>query len=266
MKVKELLDSLSQMFPLGDAESWDNPGLCVGDPNSEVKGVACALDVTPTNIRAAYESGCNVLVTHHPVYIEAPNPITPEISTSSLAGTCIWLAAKHEVSIISMHTNLDVSDSAMDLIADLLGTKRTGRLEEPHGYGSLFSYSSYNLQEIARTCAKAFQTQPIIWDSEAAIPYKEPHQNASSSVVFCSGSVGDCPQEAIQAQIRCIICGECGYHKALELNEAGIDVIILGHDASEKPFAELLADCINQVSPEICIKVLNEPRRWQALV
>lgn len=259
MKVSEFLESLSLQFPLQDAEEWDNPGLSVGDPNAEINAVVCALDVTPSALRAAHDLGCNLLLTHHPVFIQEPNPISPEISTSSLAGTCIWLAAALGVNIISMHTNLDVSERAMNYLASMLGYQRLGRLEEPHGFGALLDVPEYEVMSLVKQCAQVFLTQPIVWDSG------KPLNSQSAKVVLCSGSVGDCASESLHTDVRCIICGECGYHKCLELNEAGIDVIILGHDASEKPFAKLLADCASEISPDICIKVLDEPRRWQAL-
>lgn len=259
MQVKDLLDLLSSKFPLEDADTWDNPGMSVGDPLAQVEHVACALDVTPANIQAAHELGCNVLVTHHPIYRQAPGVYTPQIESSSLSGVCTYLAAKFNLSIISMHTNLDKSSYAMSYLANLLCFKWTGRLEEPHGFGALMDVCGYTYKDLAAHCALKLNTQPTIW---------APHFDLNSSVsraVYCSGSTGDLGELAIAQRLDCIICGECGYHKCLELSEAGVGVILLGHDASELPFAHLLADTISEASPDICITVLDEPRRWQTL-
>lgn len=259
MKVQDVLDILCEAFPLEDADSWDNPGLSVGNPADEVTAIATALDVTPTNIKKASEIGCNLLVTHHPIFIQAPQKYSPQIATSSLSGECVWLAAHLGVSVISMHTNLDKSSKSMSFLADLLGFEWVGRLEDPNGFGAIMNAGGLSYDELAGHCAKVFSTQPTIW---------KPQVDSSSTltrVVYCSGSTGDLGEIAIANNLDCIICGECGYHKCLELNEAGIGVILLGHDASEVTFAQLLANIIQEAASNSCIHVLEEPRRWRVL-
>lgn len=256
MKVKEVLAYLDSVFPLASADDFDNPGLVVGDPEAEVIKVATALDVSPQTIKDAVAAGANLLVAHHPIYLEAPNPVTPAIASSSFAGECLWLAANNNLSIISMHTNLDMSDRAQQYLADLLGFTYVGHLEEPAGYGAVMGCEPMSLEELAKHCAKVFDTQAIAW----GLGSDKPIQN----LVYCSGSTGDLGKLAINKGLDCVICGENGYHRLLELDEAGVKVVVLGHDASEKPFAKLLADILSDVVTDSCITVLDEPRRWQA--
>lgn len=77
MIVAELERSLLARYPKADAEGWDHVGLSVGDPAAEITGVACALDATVANVRRAQEAGANVLLTHHPIYIKAPEAFCP---------------------------------------------------------------------------------------------------------------------------------------------------------------------------------------------
>lgn len=74
MIVAELERALLARYPMTDAEPWDHIGLSVGDPDDEIRGVACALDATEANVQRALEAGANVLLTHHPIYIKAPRP------------------------------------------------------------------------------------------------------------------------------------------------------------------------------------------------
>ena len=46
MKCKEIIAKIEETYPKERAESWDNPGLLVGDEEQEVKKVFLALDVT----------------------------------------------------------------------------------------------------------------------------------------------------------------------------------------------------------------------------
>lgn len=90
MIVAELERALLARYPKMDAEGWDHVGLSVGDPAAEITGVACALDATEANVLRAQEAGANVLLTHHPVYIKAPEaffqriPLAPSAARHSM--------------------------------------------------------------------------------------------------------------------------------------------------------------------------------------
>ena len=71
--------------------------------------MTCALDATLDNVRASHKSGSNVLLTHHPVYIKAPDAFKPAESLTPSSSSVVYEAAHLGVSVISMHTNLDRS-------------------------------------------------------------------------------------------------------------------------------------------------------------
>ena len=72
MIVAQLERALLARYPKTDAEPWDHVGLSVGDPDDEIRGVACALDATRDNVQRALEAGANVLLTHHPSILRHP--------------------------------------------------------------------------------------------------------------------------------------------------------------------------------------------------
>ena len=255
MKVNDIVDIVAAAFPPEAAEGWDRPGLSVGDPDAEVRGVACALDVTPATIRAAADAGCNVLVTHHPAFLEAPFPVTPDVRSSSLAGACVWDAARRGVALVAAHTNLDRSEAALDLGAELLGLRRLGRLQEGGGYGALLEAAGLTLGQLADRVRLSFGCTPVVWGSPS---------RPLETVAFCSGSLGSLGQEAVRRGVGCVVSGEAGYHRLSELACAGVDAILLGHDASERPYAGLLAKTIRDAAPDTGIQVLDEPLRWRA--
>ncbi len=96
MIVAELERVLLTRYPKADAEGWDHVGLSVGDPAAKIRGVACALDATKANVHRAQEAGANVLLTHHPIYIKAPEafcrPI-PHVPSAALRCTRRLVAA-----------------------------------------------------------------------------------------------------------------------------------------------------------------------------
>lgn len=96
MIVSELERALLTRYPKADAEGWDHVGLSVGDPNAEITGVACALDATVANVHRALEAGANVLLTHHPIYIKAPEAFVrriPRVPSAALHCTRRLVAA-----------------------------------------------------------------------------------------------------------------------------------------------------------------------------
>lgn len=114
--VSDLVAVLADAFPPVRAESWDRNGLLVGDPEAVVTGVVLSLDPTLGAIRRAVELGANVLVTHHPTFLEPPVAIVP----GGPAGV-VYAAAAAGVALVNAHTPLDRDPAATRLWPDLLG-------------------------------------------------------------------------------------------------------------------------------------------------
>ena len=161
MIVAELERALLARYPKTDAEPWDHVGLSVGDPAVEITGVACALDATEANVLRAQEAGANVLLTHHPVYIKAPEAFCPADATRPQCSAALYEAARCGVSIISLHTNLDRSHEARVCLSKLLGAAPVSSLEhvddpEVTGLGTLATLNDpCTLRDLATRAATA---------------------------------------------------------------------------------------------------------------
>ena len=178
MIVAELERALLARFPKTDAEPWDHVGLSVGDPNDEIRGVACALDATRDNVQRALEGGANVLLTHHPVYIKAPEAFCPPNATLPQCSAALYEAARCGVSIISLHTNLDRSYEARVRLSELLGAEPMSSLEhvdgpEACGLGALTTLDEpCSLRDLATRAATAFGSDPAVWGGgRASVPH-----------------------------------------------------------------------------------------------
>lgn len=261
MIVAELERALLARYPKTDAESWDHVGFSVGDPAAEITGVACALDATEANVHRAQEAGANVLLTHHPIYIKAPEAFCPSDSTRPQCSAALYEAARCGVSIISLHTNLDRSHEARVRLSDLLGAKPIGSLEhadEPEltGLGVLATlHDPCSLRNLAARAAAAFGSDPRVW-GEADHPCR--------TIAILGGSLGDFGVLAIAAGADVIVTGEAGYHAAQDLTLRGLPVILLGHDRSEEPFVDILMNSTVDagVDPRHAIKILNPCQWW----
>ncbi|MEE4176138.1 MAG: Nif3-like dinuclear metal center hexameric protein [Bacteroides sp.] len=116
MKLRELLNVFERFAPGSLQESYDNSGLQLGSPEQEVhKGLIC-LDVTPAVVEEAVAEGCDLVLSHHPLLFKGLKKITGGHFTERV----IIEAIKHDIAIVSMHTNLDNIDRGVNF---MLGKK-----------------------------------------------------------------------------------------------------------------------------------------------
>jgi dinuclear metal center YbgI/SA1388 family protein len=117
-KTADIVGIINKMAPVVLAESWDNPGLQIGDPAAEVNRVMVALDPAPEVIDSAIAASCQLLVTHHPLIFK---PLT-SISAATPHGAAIQKAIRGGLSIVSLHTNYDIASGGLnDLLASKIG-------------------------------------------------------------------------------------------------------------------------------------------------
>ncbi len=117
IRVRTIETAIARRFPLERAESWDRVGLLAGDPDALVTGVVVALDPTRAAIREAAGRGANVLVTHHPAFLSAPERIVPGRGGAGV----LFSALESGVALIGAHTNLDRDPEAAKLLPAALG-------------------------------------------------------------------------------------------------------------------------------------------------
>lgn len=133
MVVGELERELLRKMPASDACSWDRTGMLVGNPMDTVRGVAVALDPTIHAVEEAHAHGANVLLTHHPVFIDAPDAFMPQAAMGHAPGAVVRRACELGVSVLSFHTALDVSTAGLDALPVLLRLTPLGVLDPLSG-------------------------------------------------------------------------------------------------------------------------------------
>lgn len=128
--VREIESFLYSWAPRELAESWDNVGLLVGDPEAAVERVLVALDITPQVAEEALERGCQLIVAHHPVMNCAWHPVQT-VRADDRQGRTLTALLRGGVAAICMHTNLDAAEGGVnDCLAQKLGLSGTIPLNE----------------------------------------------------------------------------------------------------------------------------------------
>ena len=249
-------------FPAADAEAWDRTGMTVGDPARLVTRVAVALDPTVAAIEAAADAGANVLVTHHPAFLAPPDSFMPASSVAANPGAGVWRAIERGVSLMSFHTALDVSARVQRVLPGMLGLAFQQVLvpipgSRDKGYGQLCGLGEddgLTLGQLAARCTSVFARAPRVWGD---------FSRELDRVVTCTGSAGEVGREALRVQADVLVCGEIKYHEALDLSQAGLAIVELGHDTSELPLASVLAAAVRGMGvPEDLVMIVDQRDNW----
>ena len=231
ISVGELEKALFKLYPASDAEAWDRVGLSVGNPEAKVTKIALALDVTVDTLSLAHDMGANTLIAHHPIFIEPPYPIIDKKGGGINPSSAVFEAIKLGVNVISMHTNLDRSQSALSLSAKLLESQYIDTFSD--GLGSInVLEKEMTLKDFSIQVKHAFGQAQSVWGN--------PNKLIKNYLWF-SGSASSAAKEAAKrGNIDCLLCGECSYHNALDAYLSDLSIIMLGHDISEQPFKSIL--------------------------
>ena len=228
MKVKDVLSYLESLYPPDTACNFDNVGLLVGDGECGVTAAVVALDCDVNAVSFAKENGANLIITHHPVILEPIKSVT--------AGSIVFRLIKEGISVISMHTNLDVGDGGVnDALCAALGLTDI----KPYTAGDGYLLKS----------GKTDKHKP----HELALHIKERLGGAVrytagkkdiESVLVCSGSGGSYLDEAISAGFDAFITADVKQHVFVAAINAGISLFDGGHFCTEnvvvKPLCEVL--------------------------
>lgn len=269
--IAQIEQALLKEFPREDAEDWDVMGLTVGEGALPVEKIAVALDPTVEAIRKAADIGATLLITHHPPFLEGPTSFAPADSVAVNPGAGVWAAIGNRVALMNFHTALDVSRRAQQALPQILGLRYSGQVVLPiasskrKGYGQLCTVegsekrgraaaSAETLSRLAHRCVSNFGRAPKVWGD-----FRKP----VSKVVTALGSAGNIGRSALALDADCLVCGEIKYHEALELSQAGLAVIELGHDVSELPLVAVLAKTLADAGfPKDKIAIIDQGDNW----
>jgi dinuclear metal center YbgI/SA1388 family protein len=126
MRLGDLIGILERIAPTHLAESWDNVGLIVGDPQQDVSRILLTIDYTAPVATEARKLGCQLAIAYHPPLFHPLKKIT--------APSPIWRAIRDGIALYSPHTALDVADGGTnDMLADAIGLIDTQPLRPTTG-------------------------------------------------------------------------------------------------------------------------------------
>lgn len=115
---RKIIDLIEKQAPLYLAESWDNVGLQLGNPDKPVHSIMVCLEVTDSVLQEAEARQIDMIITHHPLIFKPLKKVT----TDDSLGKIIYSLIQKDILLYCAHTNLDMAYGGLnDLLAVELG-------------------------------------------------------------------------------------------------------------------------------------------------
>lgn len=246
MKLREVIAALEHLAPLRLQDEWDNSGLQVGFPESEIDQVLVCLDVTEAIVDEAIAAKCNLIVSHHPLIFKALR----QVSDATYQQRCVVKALAAGISIYSAHTSLDNAPGGVNhRIAALLGLQKLRWLSPRDGEdaGSGLVGELPASEPDAAFLARVQRTFGVECLQHSALDGRQVRR-----VALCGGAGAFLLHDAVCAGADCFISGEFHYHDYFE--NQGVLLAELGHYQSEQFTQDLLLEYLHRTCPGLTVR------------
>ncbi len=235
MKVQDIYSFLNDRFPISTAMEYDNPGLLVGDKNATVTKALVCLDCTLETVEKAVKLGAELIVTHHPV-IFAP-------IKNVLKGSLVFELIRNNISVISMHTNLDVLEGGVN-------TCLCERLEllDVEDY---ISSEGFALRKAKVKPVSADDFAQFIKDKLGGCVKYVDGGKMIESLLVCGGSGGEFVYDAIENGFDAVVTADIKHHMFLDAQNGAVSLFECGHFNTEDVVTEPLKNLLQAKFPDI---------------
>lgn len=257
--IKAIYDFLNTKAPFSLQEDWDNSGFLVGDPNTEVTKVLTALDITDEVIAEAAAWGAELIVSHHPVIFRPVRQATT--GEADLTGRKVWNLARHGISAICCHTDLDVIEGGVNtVLAQKLGLEEIEQLEQtgtdregrPCGIGRIGSLPQpMETQAFLRLVRSALAPNGIRY-TDSGRPIRR--------VAVGGGACGDMVMTAWKAGCDAFVTSDVKYNQFLDAKELGMTLVDAGHFPTENPVIPVVAQWLRGAFPQVRVRISQRHR------
>ncbi len=247
MTIKEVIEALERFAPLPLQEDYDNAGLQTGLTEADASGALLCLDATPDIVSEAAATGCNLIISHHPLIFRG----LKQVCDQNMVAKAVRMAIKEDITIYSAHTNLDNSAEGVNQeIARRLGAVRTEPLcpitrqgingtsgiiaelpeaEEPHTFLERVK-ATFNIHTLATNYG--------------------PKDRKIQRIGICGGAGDFLLEDALAQGCDCFLTGEMHYHQYFGY-EQDIWIGVMGHYQSEQFTIDLLERILREKFPAL---------------
>ena len=249
MIVKDIMNCITEIAPLHWQESYDNAGLQVGDGNAVIHKALIALDVTEALVDEAVAKSCDLIISHHPLIFRGLKHLTPATDIER----AVMKAVKHDIAILSMHTNLDNSILGVSrVLAEQLGLKQLRLLQpssqEPDqcGAGMIGEFET-PMEEIDFLQLVAHRIgSPCLRHSQLT-------GHKIKTLALCGGSGSPFIVDAVNNHVDAYLTADIKYHDFFAPD--GILLVDGGHFETEQFTKVLIKELIQKKFPNFAAEI-----------
>lgn len=239
MKIKDITDVIETFAPLRWQESYDNAGLVVGREEDEVHAALLAVDVTEEVLDEAERTGCDLVITHHPIVFHA----LKRFNSADPVQRCVERAIRRGIALYACHTNLDSAPGGMSWrLAEELGIGCLGLLQPAAEPGVGFGVVG-NLAEETGTLDFLRRVQRTL--GVRAIRHSDVASPTIRRVAVCTGAGASLIGEARRAGADLYLTADMKYNDFMTPDNA-LTVADIGHFESEYCAIQLLFDILSK--------------------
>ena len=95
---------VERLWPLAGAESWDSPGVVLGDPDQPVTHLHLAVDAVLDTVEEALATRADLLLVHHPLLFRG----VTSLAGDTTKGAVVSRLLRGGCALVAAHTNADV--------------------------------------------------------------------------------------------------------------------------------------------------------------
>ncbi len=246
MKINKVVEILNEWAPEADAQEWDNVGLLIGSEEDELTGILVALDVTEAIANEAKESGSNLIITHHPIIF---SPLYT-LKRNEYPASVIVQLIKNDLSLYTMHTNLDVAESGVnETLADKLRLKQVKPFDDSE-IGALGRIGDLQNEVRMEDFLKELKS---VLDVES-LTYKGDTSKFIKRVALCSGAGGSFIETAVRMKADVFVSSDFKHSNWLEAGDR-IALVNAGHFESEEVVLDSIIDKLVRRMDEVDISI-----------
>lgn len=258
MTVHDILTFVETLAPLSMKYDWDNVGLLCGSAGQEVHKILVALDPFEGVCREAAEKGADLLVTHHPLIFRPRKSVTD----GDDVGRSILFLAKHGISALNAHTNLDCAPGGVnDVLAETLGLADVDVLDPMGVDGQGRPWGLLRAGTVADQPLAQFLAHVKTRLSAQGLRYVDGGRPVRK-VAVGGGACGDELPAVLAAGCDTFVTADVKYNEFYDAKAAGVNLIDAGHFATENPVVAVLAAKLRAAFPEIPVECAETHRDY----
>lgn len=250
--LADVVAVLDMFYDPAWAEPWDSVGLVSGDPDGEVRRVHLAIDPVSSTVREAIEHGADLLLTHHPLFMQ---PVKGVPATNA-KGRLVHELIRFGCGLFTAHTNADVARPGVsDALATALGVVDTRPLLQSadHSGETLASVASGQPARLGLGRIGSLATPESLSDFAERVASSLPTHSGGirvagtlrrpvRRVAVCGGAGESMLEAATAAGADVLVTSDLRHHVVAEHRENGGPVLIdAGHWATEWPWLDDVA-------------------------